>query len=196
MPKCELCGEKSDRRTKKLISKQIKMLCRHCYKQLCDGDHLDTIRIMSQHRIYGEKMHNEVIRLSSFFNSNEKSKYEKYPYSNPWSAVPPIHVLKNARKALDTQKSYVGFPETLGDYYGIVAPPYAVNEQKVPEGAIACYYPSTNRVYSKGAINEHTAFHEMYHALERYKVVPKTVDSEKNANFYADACCDLLNQKP
>jgi hypothetical protein len=59
----------------------------------------------------------------------------------------------------------------------------------VPENAIACYYPSTNKVYSKTqSMSKHTALHEIWHALERHGIVPKTPDSEKNANLYAEAC--------
>ena len=195
MPKCELCGEVVGRRTKYLISKQIKLLCNYCCYYLSNGDHLKAIVDLGEHRIDYKKMRREINRLSLIVSDKNVKISKDYPYSNPWSAVPPVYVLRNARKALDIQKKFSGFPETLGDYYGILAPPYSLSPSMVPEGAIACYYPATNHVYSKGSMSEHTAFHEMYHALERHGIVPKTADSEKNADFYADACCDLLNKK-
>jgi len=196
MPKCELCGEKVARRIKRLISKRLQMICNHCDYHILNGNHLYTISTLGSERAYGREMRKEVNRLNSLLEHKPLNEKKVYPYSNPWSAVPPIHVLMNAKKALSVQGIYSGFPEILGDYYGILSPPYYHNDKMVPEGAIACYYPHTNTVYSKNPMSNHTAFHEMYHALERHGIVPKTTDSEKNADFYADACCDLLNQKP
>jgi hypothetical protein len=171
------------------------MVCNHCWYRLIDGDHLNTIRLLGEERAYARNMRDEVNRLSGEIKRQTIQKPKKYPYSNPWSAVPPKHILTNAVNALHIEGRYNSFPEVLCDYYGIESPPFIDDSSMVPKKAIACYYPSTNHVYSRGSMSHHTAFHEIYHVLERHGIVPETADGEKNANFYADACDALLKQK-
>jgi len=196
LPKCELCKEDHGRRKKRLVNRSIKMLCWDCWWQLENGNLVDTTLELAKYRKYyfdAEKKINELKKTRQWEIINQP---KRYPYSNPWSAIPPIHVLKNAVKALDDQEKYKGFPEVLGDYYGIETPPYSFDASKVPEGAIACYYPTTNIVYTKEkTIDKRVAFHEMYHALERHGIIPMNSDSEKNAEFYAYACLARLEGK-
>ena len=120
-----------------------------------------------------------------------------YAFNNAVSAVPPVDVLERAMLALDLEKLFHAFSIVLGDYYGIKAPHYYDNPEKVPKNANACYHHETNEVYcAKGTLSHRTAFHEFWHALERHGIVPNTEDSEKNANTYAIACLKRLKVTP
>ena len=116
----------------------------------------------------------------------------KYRFNSPFSAIPPKDILDNAVYALDIEGIYHGFQRVLSDYYKIDTPPFIEDPDQVPEGAIACYYPNRNKVYSRGTLKRRSAFHEIYHALENFGIVPKTKDSEKHANQYAYGCLRRL----
>ena len=124
-----------------------------------------------------------------------KLEKKKYAYQNAVSAAPPTDVLKRSLAALDEYRLYTSLSQVLGDYYGIDAPRYLASDEMTPKGANAAYYSESNEVYSpKGkTLKYRTAFHEFWHALERHGIVPKTTDSEKNAEIYAKTCLTLLN---
>ena len=192
MPKCDICEQDNGRRKKRIILGRVKMICWNCWWQLEKNDIIYTTKELGLERAYSRRLRAEINKLSEDHEWTVVNEPKKYPYSNPWSAVPPTHVLKNAVRALNIQGKYDAFPDVVGDYYGIETPPFYDDPSKVPKNAIACYYPSENKVYSKGSMSNHTAFHELYHALERHGIVPKTKDTEKNAEFYADACISAL----
>ena len=182
MPDCELCGKHVLRR-----------------RRICNG------HLVCWSCFYREKW--SKIELIRKINSLEKMNDDlsskippriseiEYRFNSPFSAIPPKDVLKNAFIGLNLGGYFSDFSQVLGDYYGINAPRYYADDNKVTEGAIACYYPSSNEVYSfkKEPLLHETAFHEFYHALQNFGIVPKK-DSEKNADLYAKGCMKRLKE--
>ena len=182
MADCEICGTYQMRR-KRIESG--KLVCWPCFYRLAWSK---------------EELVRETRQLDKEVDSLEarippRTPKIEYKYNSPFSAVPPIDVIRNAVNALDISGWFSQFSQVLGDYYGINAPPYYDNTSKVPIGAIACYYPSDNEVYAKKGdpMTYDTAFHEFYHALQNFGIVPKK-DSEKTARDYAAACVRRMNQ--
>lgn len=108
--------------------------------------------------------------------------------------IPPRHILESACLSVDLTGEYHDFPIILAHYYKIDVPPYYHDPKKVPQNAVACYYPSTNTVYSKGPMGFQTAFHEFYHALEKNGII-HAKDSEVAANLYAKTCLKILEKE-
>jgi len=182
MANCELCGKHQLRR-KRL--ENGKLVCWICYYRLAWSKEDIVIKTRKQDF--------EIDDLRSMIPP-KKPRIE-YKYNSPFSAIPPLDVIKNATIALDIAGYYSDFSQVLADYYGIDAPPYYVNDEKVPDGAIACYYHNENKVYSrkKDPMSWDTAFHEFYHALQNYGLVPSK-NSEETADQYAKACVRRMNQ--
>lgn len=182
MADCEICGTFQLRRKR---TNSGKLVCWKCYYHLLWSKEELTRKIGKQDQ--------EIDSLEARIPPR-RPKIE-YRYNSPFSAIPPIDVLKNSMLALDLSTSFSEFSQVLGDYYEINAPPYYANDDKVTPGAIACYYPSENEVYAfkSKPLSHETAFHEFYHALQNFGVVPKK-DSEKNADLYAAGCMRRLKQ--
>lgn len=179
---CEICGTYQMRRKR---TESGKLVCWQCYYRLAWSKE-ELVRKTRQ-------LDKEVDSLEARIPPRVPSV--DYKYNSPFSAIPPIDVLKNAIIALDIGGTFSEYSQVLGDYYGINAPPYYANDEKIPDGAIACYYPTENEVYAfrKRALSHETAFHEFYHALQNFGIVPKK-NSEKNADLYAKGCVRRLNQ--
>jgi len=183
MPGCEICGNIQHRRvrnrsTDKLVCYSCNLLLNNPFWAVKDLRKAESI----------------IDKYSKEFKI--KTPNIRYKFNSPFSAIPPVHVLENAVYGLDVDGYYHEFSKPLADFYGIEYPKYYKNKEKVPKNAIACYYSSTNEVYSKDGINQHTAFHEMWHALENFGIVPydpKT--SERDADRYATGCVTRLETK-
>jgi len=183
MPPCEVCGVEVTRRKRNLATN--KLTCNQCGFYIRNP--ISAIREL--------KRNEETIKK---YRSNYKIKTAniEYRFNSPFSAIPPDNILQNAIYGLDIDGYYHEFSKVLADYYGIEHPRYYRSAEKVPENAIACYYRSSNEVYSKNGINQKTAFHEMWHALENFGIVPydpKT--SERDADRYATGCVTRLETK-
>ena len=181
MPECELCGRDVLRR----IRQDSRLVCYHC-DQYIRFPHNAAYEIHRLEKKLDKYRQDFKIRTPDI----------KYRFNSPFSAIPPTHVLENAVYGLDVDGFYHEFSKPLADYYGIEHPRYYRNAEKVPEGAIACYYSSTNEVYSKNGINKKTAFHEMWHALENFGIVPYDPEtSERDADRYAYGCISRLSKE-
>ena len=180
MPYCEICSREVLRRKR---TKRGRLVCRRCFYLIEYPDN-------AAYEIHKLEKKLEYYRQ----NHTIKDANRKYRFNSPFSAVPPRELLQNAIYALDTVSGYShGFNHVLADYYEIEAPPYYHNSEKVPENAIACYYRNANIVYSRDStLSQKTAFHEMWHALESFGVVPRTENSERDADRYAYACLKRL----
>ena len=180
MPRCEICRREQTRRIRDRDTG--KLVCYSCGSLLRNP----LYAVNEVHR------KDKIIEQYSREYTIKKADI-KHRFNSPFSAIPPIHVLENAVLALDVEGKYSSFPIVLSDYYGIDSPPFYVDSDKVPENAVACYYRQTNTVYSKGVMGRTTAFHEIWHALESFGVVPydpKT--SERDADRYAHGCKSRL----
>lgn len=173
MPYCDGCRRDIPRR-KKIFNK---LICNYCYNLL-----RDPLYLLQKYYISEKKL----VELEKKTSKN----------SSPFFVVPPVHILENAKLALNIKGFYNDFAQVLSNYYQIPSPEFLHDETKVPKDAIACYYDNENKVFSKSPLSLHTAFHEFYHVLERFDLVYKasTVrDRQKNADLYADACLKLLS---
>lgn len=183
MPACEICGQNQLRRYRLKNGKLVCWTCKTHYHWKPEA-FLPWIKRLRDDVAHWKKTANDrVLRTPS---------ERKYRFTSPYSAIPPKDILKNAIYALDRQNQYTDFPKVLADYYEIDTPPFYDNPDKVPDGALACYYPWYNQIYSRGSISRKNAFHEIYHALENFGIVPKTSESEKNADEYAYGCLERL----
>jgi hypothetical protein len=110
--------------------------------------------------------------------------------------LPPRDILLRAVEALHVTGNYQGFSEVMTSFYEIDRLPYTFDASQVPEKAIACYYADRHHVYSKAkTMNNHTAFHELFHALVAKNVVWICKDkAEEYADKYADACEGILRE--
>ena len=182
MPDCELCGQPVLRRRRNSANKLVCYSCSYLEKWPKEGLVRRIKRLEKENDDLSSRIPPRIHKIEYRFNS-------------PFSAIPPIDVLKNALIGLNLGGYFSDFSQVLGDYYGIDAPRYYANDDKVPEGATACYYRSSNEVYSfkKTPLHNETAFHEFYHALQNYGIVPKK-DSEKNAGLYAKGCMKRLKE--
>jgi len=188
MVECELCG--IDRGRRKRVDG--KMLCWHCVYSLRQTK--ETLaKEISQKLANIHRLQDELYKER---NNKYQVKFEKkgYQYSNPVSAVPSLDILQRAIMAVDLLQYFSNFSEVMCDYYGIKAPRYLINDDKVPNDANAVYSWGDNIVYTpkRGALKWRTAFHEIWHALERHAVVSHTEESEKNAEIFAKACLRRL----
>lgn len=182
MPPCQICGRPQDRRKR---IKTGKLVCNPCHwHSLWEPEQL--IKKISELEKKNDDLRGRI---------PPKISQREYRYNSPYSAVPPRDILKNAMIAVNLG-NFSEFSKVLGDHYGIKAPPYYANDAKIPSGAIACYYPTENEVYAlvKEPLQYTTAFHEFYHALQAFGVVPNK-DSEKNAGLYGEACVRRLNDQ-
>ena len=181
MPSCDICGRDVERR----IRQDSRLVCWSC----------DSLIRFPHNAAY--EVHRQRKQLDQYKEKwNLRKANVKHKFNSPFSAIPPVHVLENAVLALDTEGKYHGFPIVMSDYYGIDSPPFYDNPEKVPENAIACYYRGNNVVYSKGSMSKQTAFHELWHALESFGIVPYDPEtSEKHANLYANGCVSRLSQQ-
>jgi len=181
MADCEICYRQVARRRRV----EGKLVCWGCASQLC----LSKVQLAKDKvRLQGEL---DRIKANPVYAVSSK---KPYPYNHPISAVPPLDVLKRAVLALNLTGFYTPFSKVLGDHYGFQGPPYWKDGDEVPNGWIACYYPSRNAVYQRAPIGEETGFHEFWHALEAHGLVARTADSEENASLYARACLQRLKE--
>lgn len=183
MPKCEICGKEMARRVRHTPSG--KLTCHWCNYRIRNPikTAIEATRFEEQIKIYRQER--PILPTGT-----------RYKFNSPYSAVPPKDILDKSILALDMSGFYSEFSTVLGDYYDFQAPRYLDSPESVPKGAVACYYNNKNTVYAaKGRMTRHTAFHEFWHALENHGVVPRTIDSEKNANIYADASLSRLETK-
>lgn len=180
MPKCDICGKDVPRR----VRQDSRLVCGIC-------DNLITFPHNAAYEVHRQRKQLEEYKAKW----NLRKPNIKHKFNSPFSAIPPIHVLENAILALDTEGKYTSFPVVLSDYYGIDSPPFWDNPDEVPKNAIACYSRIKNVVYSKGSMSRHTAFHEIWHALESFGIVPYDPEtSEKHANLYASGCISSLSK--
>jgi len=181
MPPCNICGKIQYRRRR---WDENTLVCFSCY---C---------LMK----FPKNAAHEVKRLEKIiekYKQNFKIRTPdiQYRFNSPFSAIPPFHILTNAIYGLEIDGYYHSFSKVLADYYGIEYPKYYRDPEKVPDNAIACYHRSTNEVYSKNSINRKTAFHEMWHALESFGIVPYDPEaSERDADRYAEGCVSRLSK--
>lgn len=176
MPECEICGKHARRR----IRRSGKLICNFCNWGLNQTKEF-LAKEYSRHI-------NEISELR-----REIHKIRVKPRLTPYIAIPPIYVLKKAIAALELSGNYSGFSEVLANHFGIEAPPYYHVPERVPKGAVACYVPSKNTVYSKNPLSRKTAFHEFWHALESNGVaVMEHKHSESNADQFAYGCLKVL----
>ena len=187
---CEICGGKTKRRIRlndgRLVCWQCNQIQKNSYEENC--------KTVKNYRDYAKQGWNKVTELRK-----EKSISlipPEYKYTNPISAVPPVDVLERSLLALDMMNYFSNFSEVLADYYGFEAPRYLISDEKCSPDANATYYWRENNVYTRRdrPLKNRTAFHEIWHALERHGIVPNTKDSEKNAELYAKACLRRLNK--
>ena len=183
MPACEICGQNQSRRTRLDNGKLVCYTCETHYHWSQD-QFLPWIKRLNDDIQFWRRTSNE--------RSIHAPSERKFRFTSPYSAIPPREILQNAVYALDRQTTYTDFPKVLADFYQIDTPPFYDDPDQVPSGAIACYHPWSNKVYSTGSISRNTAFHEIYHALENFGIVPKTEESEKNADEYANGCLHRL----
>lgn len=181
MTVCELCYRQVSRRKKR----EGVLVCDWCWAELCASK---PQLIKEKIRLRGEL---DALRANPFLACKKQ-----YAYNHPVSAVPAQDILEKAILALDLTKYYSDFSTVLGDYYGFSGPAYLRDKDQVSKGAIACYRRDKNTVYSAepNGTSHDTAFHEFWHALEAHGIVPRTGDSEKNANLYAKACLKRLKE--
>ena len=183
MPNCQICRSDIPRRRRNPQSNLL--VCWSCDRRLMNV--IGTAREVSrlEEQIEGYRRTRPILP-----NGTE------YKFNSPYSAIPPKDILERSILALDMAHIYSDFSIVLGDHYGFEAPRYLDKPEEVPKGAIACYHNFKNVVYAaKGPMSRHTAFHEFWHALENHGTVPRTIDSEKNANTYASACLKRLAHK-
>ena len=181
--RCEICGEFATRRQRVDNS----LCCMTCAFRLRYWSPLDFLK--ESRRL--ERENSELRAKTAQIFRKEK----RYAYNNAVSAVPTVDILERAMLAINLGENFSVFSVVLGDYYGIKAPPYYNFPEGVPKDANAVYHSLKNEVYcAKGPLSHRTAFHEFWHALERHGIVPKTKDSEKNANTYAIACLKRLKE--
>jgi len=186
---CEICGREVNRRSRlddgRLVCWQCKRLKNLDYDQICHE--------VYSYYDYAKRGWEKVAELRK--EKGISHIPASYKYSNPVSAVPPIEILEKSIIALDVMNYFTNFSEVLGDYYGFKAPRYLISDEKCSPNANATYYWKENIVYSRREkrLAYRTAFHEIWHALERHGLVPNTKDSEKNAEIYAKACLRRLN---
>ena len=185
---CEICERETSRRTRlddgRLVCWQCNNLKKQSYDQICN-----TVQMYNEYASRGWNKVDELRKLKSISHTPKT-----FAFSNPISAVPPIEILEKSILALDIMHLFSNFSEVLGDYYGIEAPRYLISDEKCLPTANATYYWEENKVYSKRetSLKRRTAFHEMWHALERHGIVEHTEDSEKNAKTYAKGCLRRL----
>ncbi len=195
--KCELCDYEMDGKRRSRDAETNKMLCWNCVfelRRIRKGQILEHVACSSREFHKLNQLRDEVWTLK---NAQYPVAHEakKHPYNNAVSAMPPLEILQKSLIALDEFHIFSDFAQVLGDYYGIVAPQYLDNPKKCGEKALATYYWSENIVYAaKGPMKYRTAFHEMWHALERHGIVPHTKDSEKNAEIFARHCLRRLGR--
>jgi hypothetical protein len=195
--KCEICNESYDGRRTRVNGKLACSYCSWANRFIKQGDPQNILK--TQFSIDERKLDELHKRIRELETTQYPVSHEakKFPYSNAISAIPPLDVLESAMLALSEYNFFSDFANVLGDYYGIVAPKYLKNIEKCGENVNARYFWNENTVYTPGTgvFRNHTAFHEMWHALERHGIVPHTKDSEVEAQRYAIFCLRKMGRK-
>jgi len=187
---CEICGRETNRRLRledgRLVCWQCKAIKYSSYEEICKN--------VQSYNEWAKRGWARVEELRK--EKGTKHIPATYKYNNAVSAVPPIEVLEKSIMALDMMNYFSNFSEVLSDHYGFEAPRYLISDEKCSPGANATYYWEENTVYSrrKKELKYRTAFHEIWHALEKHGLVPHTEESEKSAEIYAKACLRRLNR--
>ena len=187
---CEICGREVRKRSRledgRLVCWKCKSIKYSSYEEIC-------INIQSYNE-WAKRGWEQVEKIRK--QKGIQHIPAQYKYSNPVSAVPPVEILEKSMLALDFMSFFSNFSEVLSDYYGFEAPRYLVSDEKCSPNANATYYWEENTVYSrdKKRLAYRTAFHEIWHALEKHGIVPHTDESEKNAEIYAKACLRRLKK--
>ena len=187
---CEICGRDVRKRSR---LEDGRLVCWEC-KNVKSLDYEGMYKRIFSYWEYARRGWKRAEELR-----HEKGiKLEKpdYKYNNPVSAVPPKEILEKSILSIDLMKYFSDFSVVLGDYYGFQGPRYLVSDEKLSPNSNATYYWHENTVYTpkKRALKYRTAFHEIWHALERHGIVPHNEDSEKNAEIYARACLRRLGK--
>lgn len=85
--------------------------------------------------------------------------------------VPPNVIIKAAKGALAKTNLWNVAYKVLTAYYGLPVVMSYVDETKIPEKAIACYYPPSGPIYGKrGGMTTWVAMHEFAHHLAYHKM--------------------------
>ncbi len=193
---CDICHKESGRRRTRIGDKLVCFDCHWANTQITRGDPDNYLKESYSRECKANRELRERVAQLEAAQYPVAHEAKKHPYTNAVSALPPVEVLEKAILALDEYRYFNNFAEVLGDYYGIVAPKYLASDEKTPKDANAAYFWETNTVYApkSKALKYHTAFHEMWHALERHGIVPHGKDSEIDAQRYAKLCLRKLGR--